>query len=353
MHVRTRSHAGLAATGVAVAGIAAMAATPLAPAPQTQSATRDVRLSADDVPLGGLLTSFLGNQVVYCAAICPPLVNTGVTAAATTLRTPVTFLAAVQSGDLLKAIGTTAASVTGPTNAALAAASDADTTVAVPKASNTFEVGVIGLLNLVPATAGGLPAVGAALEAFREQTFEALNLPIPVTGPTVMPNGVVQVAALGAIRVGEAVVFPAFNDVLQAAVGVPDAAAQELAATGDPVRAAAAGVNSAAGSVNAAVNVVAKSVVTAASDIRNAATQSSSRRAVVQSVKPSTARTSVLPFANPARRSTSTAKHAAKPETNSSHPLRNVASKVSQAARSIAKDASEGPRHAKSNKHAS
>ncbi len=245
MHVRTRSHAGTAATGVAVVGIAAIAATPLAPATDAQSqlaASHDVRLAAAAVPPGGLITSFLGNQVIYCSAICPPLINTGVTAALTTLQTPAAFAGALQSGDLLKAIGITAASVTGPTNDALAAAILADTTVAVPKASNAFEVAVVGLLNIAPAAAGGLPAVGAAIEAARQQTFDALNLPVPVTGPTVMPQGVVQVAAISAIRVGEAVIFPAFNDVLQATVGVPDAAAQELAASGDPARAAAAGV---------------------------------------------------------------------------------------------------------------
>ena len=158
-------------------------------------------------------------------------------------------------------------------NAALAAAIDADTTVAVPKASNAFEVGVIGLLNIVPAAAGGLPAVVGAVAAAREQTFEALNLPIPVTGPTVMPNGLVQVATLGAIRVGEAIIFPAFNDVLQATVGVPNAVAQELAVSGDPARAIAAGASTAVGSVSAAANVVSQSVVTAATDIRNAAGQ--------------------------------------------------------------------------------
>src|SRR5689334_16903573 len=125
MHVRTRSHAGVAATGVAAIGIAAMAVTPLIPGIQAQSqqaASREVRLAATEVPPGGLLTSFLRNQVIYCSAICGPLINTGVTAAVTTLGTPVTFVAALQSGNLLKAIGITAASVTGPTNAALGAA---------------------------------------------------------------------------------------------------------------------------------------------------------------------------------------------------------------------------------------
>jgi len=347
MHVRTRSHAGVAATGVAAIGIAAMAGTPLAPAIQAQSqhaVSRDVRLAATEVPPGGLLTSFLNNQVIYCSFICGTLINIGVTAGVTTLQTPVAFVGALQSGDLLKAVGITASSVTGPTNAALAASILADTTVAVPKASNAFEVAAIGLLNVVPAAAGGLPAVGAAVEAAREQTFLALNS--PVGGPplaTAMPNGVVQVAALSAIRVGEAVIFPAFNDVLQATVGVPNAAAQTLAATGDPVRAVAAGVNSAAGTANAAVSVVANSVIDGVKNIRNAAGQSQgSMLALTQ--KPSTTTTSVRTSLKSSGPSVTTPKHA-KADSGSSHPLRDVASKVQQAAHSVAKTASAGGAH--------
>jgi hypothetical protein len=351
MNVRTRSHA-VAATGVAAIGIAAMAATPMAPAIEAQSASavsHDVRLAAAEVPPGGLLTSFLRNQVIYCSFICPPLVNTGVTAAVTTLQTPVAFVAGLQSGDLLKAIGITAASVTGPTNAALAAAIDADVTVAVPRASNAFEVAVVGLLNIAPAVAGGLPAVGAAIEAARQQTFEALNLPIPVTEPTVMPRGVVQVAAISVIRVGEAIIFPAFNDVLQATVAVPNAAAQELAATGDPVRAVVAGVNSAAGSVNAAVNVVADSVDDAVRNIRTAAGQPAGAGALSLTQKPSNTTTFThTKVESPRQLGSPTKRVSAKPA--SSHPLRDVASKVRQAARSVVKNAAERPHRAVSSK---
>ncbi len=341
MHVSTRPRAGVATTGIAIAGIAIAAATPLAPVaePHASVISRDVSLAATEVPPGGLLTSFLNNQVTYCSFICAPLINTGVTAAVTTLQTPVTFVAAVQSGNILKAIGITAASVTGPTNTALAAAIDADTTVAVPKASNAFEVAVIGLLNIVPAAAGGLPAVSGAIEAAREQTFEALNLPIPVTGKTVMPNGVLQVAVLGAIRVGEAVIFPAFNDVLQATVAVPNAAAQELAVTGDPARAVAAGARTAVGSLSAAVDVVSNSVVTAARDIRDAAGQRPFGNVISSTQKAATTTASANQGLTPSRKVGTTARH-----TNSepgAHPLRNVASTVRQAVRSVVKNVSE------------
>jgi hypothetical protein len=342
MHARTRPRAGAATTGIAIAGIAVVAATPLAAVTEPISsspASRDVRLAAADVPPGGLLTSFLGNQITYCSAICGPLVNTGVTAAVTSLQTPVTFVAAVQTGNLLKTIGITAASVTGPTNAALAAAINADATVAVPKASNAFEVGVIGLLNIVPAAAGGLPAVGAAIEAARQETFEALNLPVPVTGPTVMPNGVVQVATLGVIRVGEAVIFPAFNDVLQATVGVPNAAAQELAATGDPVRAVVAGARTAVGTASAAANVVAGSVVTAAKDIRDAAGQRPLGNVTSLTQKGSSTTTSASPgLGHPRKVNTAVGRTNDEP---GARPLRNVASTFRHAARSVIKNASE------------
>ncbi len=322
-----------------------MAAAPLAPTTQIQSpmaASHDVRLAATEVPPGGLITSFLGNQLIYCSAICGPLVVTAVTAAVTTVQTPVVFVGALGSGNLFKAIGVTAASVTGPTTAALAAAIDADVTVAVPKASNAFEVGVIGLLNVVPAAAGGLPGIITAIQAVRQDTFDALNLPVPVTGPTVMPHGVVQVAALSAIRVGEAIIFPAFNDALLATIAVPNAAAQELAATGDPVQAVAAGVDSAVGSVTAAVNVVAGSVVTGIKDIRTAAGQSSLGNAAILSQKSSTTTTSLSVKVEPSRQVGTIAKHASV-EPGSSHPLRDVASKVRQVARSVFKSTSERP----------
>ena len=348
MYSSTRPRGGAMTTGIAIVGIAVAAATPLAPIAEPHSlvVSRDVGLAATEVPPGGLLTSFLNNQVIYCSFICEPLINTGVTAAVTTLQTPVTFVAAVQSRNLLQAIGVTAASVTGPTNTALAAAIDADTTVAVPKASNAFEVGVIGLLNVVPAAAGGPSAVVGAIETAREQTFEALNLPVPVTGKTVVPNGVLQVAVLGAIRVGEAIIFPAFNDVLQATVAVPNAAAQELALSGDPARAVAAGARTAVESVSDAANVVSQAVVTAARDVRDAAGQRPFGNDVISSTQkaPSTQKAATTPTSasqllSPSRNGNLSARH-----TNGApgaHPLRNVASTVRQAVRNLVKNVSE------------
>jgi hypothetical protein len=353
MQMPTCLHAGVAATGIAVASIATLAAAPLAPITQPQSrptVAQDVRLAAATVPPGGLLTSFLGNQVIYCSLICPLLVQTVVTPVVTTLQTPGTFLTALQSGNPLQAFGVTAASVTGPTNAAAEQAILVDSEIPAQRALNAFEVGVVGLLNVVPAAAGGLPGIVTAIQNARQDTFTALNAPVvPNPPPTVMPQGVVQVAVIGAINVGAAVIFPAFNDFLSGAFGTPDAVAQELAASGDPVRAVAAGVNTAAGEVTAAITVVANSVVTAVNDIRTAAGQSLPANRIVQTQNSATTTTPVRakgglshPLVTTTNPLVTTTKHA-NAELDTSHPLRDVASNLRQTVRSVVKKASERP----------
>jgi hypothetical protein len=252
-----------------------MVAAPLTPVTQYQSpptVAQDVRLSAATVPPGGLITSFLNNQLTYCALICPLLVQTAVTPFVATLQSPGTFLTALQAGDLLKAIGAAAASVTGPTNAAAQQAILVDGSIPAARALNSLEVAVVGLLNVIPAAANGLPGIASALEAARQDTFDALNLPVVPNQPsTVMPHGVAQVAVVSALNVVGAVIFPAFNHILSGAFQVPDAVAQELAATGDPIRALAAGVNAATAAVSAAGADIAAAVDKAVTDIRAAA----------------------------------------------------------------------------------
>jgi hypothetical protein len=353
MHAPNRSRAGLATRGIAVVGIAAMAATPLAPVTQSQSPTtvvQDVRLTAATVPPGGLVTSFLGNQVIYCSIICPLLVQTGVTPVVAALQTPGVFVTALHSGDLLKAIGATAASVTGPTRAAAEAAIVADGTLVAPRALNAFEVGVVGLLNVVPAAAGGLPGIATAIQTARQDTFDALNAPIvPNPTPTVMPRGVVQVAVVGALNVGGAVIFTALNEVLSGAFETPDAVAQELAATGDPVRAVAAGVNTASEAVTAAGTAIADSVVTAVNNVRAAGGQSFRGNGLTQIEKSSTTTISARATVEPPRRLFTTTKKA-NAKDHSSRPLRDVASMVRDAVRSVVKKASAPPHRTVSSK---
>jgi hypothetical protein len=283
MHATSRSFTDFAATGIAVAGITALAAAPLAPPPQVLSppvAAHDVRLAAASVPPGGLVASFLGNQLIYCSLICPHLVQLAVTVPIAVLQTPGTFVTALQSGDLLKAVGAAAASVTGAADAAATAAIVPDGTIVAPRAWNALEVAVVGLLNVVPAAAGGLPGIVTAIETARQDTFTALNRPlVPNPTPTVMPHGVLQVAVVEGLNVVAAVIFPGFNAILQGGFDTVDAVAQTLARTGDPVAAVAAGATTATRALTEAGSIVADSVVTAVGNIRTAIDQSHPRAA--------------------------------------------------------------------------
>ena len=149
--------------------------------------SRDVRLAADTVPPEGLSPAFgqSGDLLLdhlpaprpYRRDGCRDYADDSGHVRHGTLR----------SGDLLKAVSVTAASVTGPTNDAATAAIVADS-VDGPRALNAFEVGVVGLLRIVPAAAGGLPGIVTAIQDARQDTFTALNAPIvPNPAPTVMP----------------------------------------------------------------------------------------------------------------------------------------------------------------------
>ena len=346
MHATSRSFTGFAATGIAVAGIAALAAAPLAPPPQVLSprvAAHDVRLAAAAVPPGGLVTSFLGNQLIYCSIICPFLVQGAVTVPVALLQTPGTFVTALQSGDLLKAIGAAAASVTEAADAAATPAIDRDGTIVAPRAWNALEVGVVGLLNIVPAAAGGLPAVVTAIETARQETFTALNRPLVANPtPTVTPHGVVQVAVVEGLNVVAAVIFPGFNAILQGGFDTVDDAAQTLARTGDPAKAVAAGATTATGALTEAGSVVADSVVTAVSNIRTEIDQSRPRAAspINQVQQKSTATTPTRARVGTPQRLATTNEHvSAKPR--SARTLRDAVSEIRHTVRSAMRNATE------------
>jgi hypothetical protein len=184
-------------------------------------------------------------------------------------------VAALPADGLLRAIGAAAASITGPTDAAMERAIAADAAIPAQRALNAFEVGVVGVLDVLSAFGAGPAAVLTAIGQARQQTFDALNAPVqPNPAPTVMPHGVFQVAVLETINVVGAVIFPAFNDVLAGAFQVPDAVARTLAATGNPVAALAAGLNTTVRVLTAAGSVVAKAVGTAVERVRAAASGS-------------------------------------------------------------------------------
>jgi hypothetical protein len=329
---RCSTATAIAATGVAIAALTA-APPALAPRLQPPTVSHDIRLSAATVPPGGLITSFLGNQVLYCSLICTSAIQGVATVSGVALQTPETFFVAVQSGDLLKAIGVTAASVTGVAEAAAADVLFKDGMVVAPRALNAFEVGVVGLLNIVPAAAGGPSGALTAIETARADTFTALNLPIvPNPTPTVMPHGVLQVAVIGAINVGAAVIFPALNDVLLGAFQVPNAVARTLAQTGDPLQAVGAGVAAAATVAHDASSVIADSVDTAVAN---------DRTAIEQSQKPSTATTPVRVDLRSPNKSVSTTKHAGTAPAGTHRPVSAAVSKVRPTTQSAVKHATE------------
>ena len=274
MQLSARLPTALAATAVAMAAIA-----PAPPAPPASghasppAVTREILLAAT-VPPGGLITSFVKNQGIYCSIICPLLAQTVTTGVTTTLQEPGVFLSALAANGPLKALGIAAASMTGPTAAAMDKAIDADAAIPAKRALNAFEDGVVGLLNIPPAIVGGPGAVLNAFQQYRQQTYDALNAPVVRNPePTVMPRGVLQVAVIGVINVVAAVIFPGFNFFLAGAFQVPDAVAQELANSGNPLRAFMAGVQTAGGVVTNAANVVANAIVTEANKVRAAAMQ--------------------------------------------------------------------------------
>ncbi|MCU1646948.1 MAG: hypothetical protein JWN03_7223 [Nocardia sp.] len=272
MQIPSSLYAGVVAIGFAVAALPAAAATaaPVSDPQSPPSVVRDGGAVSDAVPPGGLITSFLRNQVTYCSIICPLAAQTATSAATTIQQAPGTLSAAWQVDDPVKALGITAASITGPTTSAAQRAIVADGTIVAPRALNAFEVGVVGLLDVGPAAAaGGLPAIVTAVQTARQDTYTALNVPIvPNPEPTVAPHDAVQAAVVGVIDAGAAVIFPAFNTVVSAAFQAPDAAAQELAATGDPDQALAAGMDTVAAAQTAADTIITDAVTRAVDEIR-------------------------------------------------------------------------------------
>jgi hypothetical protein len=330
MSTLVRSSAAVAVTGFTIAAFTA------APGPLAQPhpiVSPDIRLAAATPP-GGLITSFLGNQLLYCSLICTSAIQGVATVTGVALQTPGTFFVALQSGDVLKAIGVTAASVTGAADAAAEDVFFKDGMEVAPRAVNALEVGVVGLLNVIPAVAGGLPAVLTALETARDDTFTALNLPIvPNPTPTVMPHGVLEVATVGAINIATAVFVPALNDVLLGAFQVPDAIAKTLADTGNPLRALAAGAATVATIAANATGAIATSVRTAVTNVRNA---------IGPNQKATTATTPAPVKVGSSNRLVSTTQHTAVAPSNL-RPAPTAVSKAGPTASTVAKKTTAGP----------
>lgn len=259
MRARIRSSV---TTGIAIAGISALAVAPLAGAaepPPSQAVVPTVQSAAP--ALGAIPLAFIRNQFQYCSLICPFAVDAAITVPAATALAPVTFLGSlVTTGSPLKAIGGALASITGPANAAATPLFNNDIFLVVPKAFHALDVAIVEAFN-----------VGAAvftpsefLQTVQNGRTNILGALDQAVGPPTTPTGarnILQVASVETVNVVTAVAFQAGELLLLGVVQAADAAAQELARSGDPVAALAAGgaqagkvINDAAGIVNAAVD---------------------------------------------------------------------------------------------------
>jgi hypothetical protein len=256
--------------GLATVTIGALVMAPLPP-PEPRSPTtvvREVKLTAAP-ELGAIPLAFIRNQFQYCSLICPYAIQGAITVPIAAAQAPATFLGAFAStGDLLKAIGATAASVTGPANAAVTPLINNDVFLVVPKAFHALDVAIVEAFNV----AGAVFTPGELLDAVqtgRSNILNALNQPV---GPPSTPTGaanILQVVTVEAVNVTTAVAFQAGELLLAGVVQIADAAAQELARSGDPAAALAAGATRAGQVVATASAPVVSAVNTAVTNIRN------------------------------------------------------------------------------------
>jgi hypothetical protein len=256
--------------GIATIGIGALAVAPSAPPPQPHApptVVRDVQLTAAPA-LGAIPLAFIRNQFQYCSLICPFALQGAVTVPIAAAQTPVTFSGALAStGSPLRAIGAAAASVTGPANAAVTPLISNDVFLVVPKAFHALDVAVVEAFNVGAAVITPGQFI-QAVQTGRTNILNALNQPVgPPTTPTGATN-ILQVVAVEAINVTTAVAFQAGELLLSGGVQIADAAAQELAQSGDPAAALATGVAQARHVVATASAPVVSAVNTAVTNIR-------------------------------------------------------------------------------------
>ena len=268
-HIRSSVTAGLAMIGISALTIAPIAPTAPPPGPHAPpTVSREVQLTAAPA-LGAIPLAFIRNQFQYCSLICPFAVQGAVTVPIAAVATPVTFVdSLVSTGSPLRAIGAAAASVTGAANAAVTPLINNDVFLVVPKAFHALDVAVVEAINVGAAvfTPGQFVDV---LQNGRTNILNALNQPVGTpTTPTGARN-IVQVVAVEAINVVTAVAFQAGELLLAGVVQTADAAAQELARSGDPVAALAAGATQAGQVIREASAPVVAAVNTAVTNISN------------------------------------------------------------------------------------
>src|SRR4051794_4394434 len=163
-------------TGIAIAGISALAVAPVAGAAEPPP-TQAVAPAAQSVApaLGSIPLAFIRNQFQYCSLICPHAAEGAITVPLGAVQAPATFLGTLTStGSPLKAFGAAAASVTGPANAAVTPLINNDVFLVVPKAFHALDVAVVEAIN-VGAAALTPGEFLQAVQTARTNTLNALN----------------------------------------------------------------------------------------------------------------------------------------------------------------------------------
>lgn len=281
----------LAATAVGAVALTATTQVPQTPAPAVPP---DVRLSAASVPLGAIPIAFVRNQLVFCSLICPSIVQLATTVPVGVAEAPFAFLGGLSSGSLLKAVGAAAEAVTAPADVATTGIITPDVFVVVPKSiEKTLEIAAVQAIE-VAQTVGRPGDFLAAVDTARAKILQALDEPATLP-PSDLPTGargVVEVAAVAAIDITDAVAFQAGELLLAGAVHTVNVAATELAATGDPAAALAAGVTAASAAVAQAGGVVSDALARAGANLQ-AATHPGQTQPSAPSAAPVTARTVV------------------------------------------------------------
>ncbi|CAN5621770.1 hypothetical protein BH09ACT7_BH09ACT7_40540 [soil metagenome] len=266
----------IASSALATAAIASLTAAAIAPLTRPPDirgvpASHEVRLTAASIPPGAIPAAFLRNQITYCGLICPSVVQLVTTVPIGVLQSPFAFVAALQSGSILKAVGSAAESVTAPADAATTGIITPDVFIVVPKAFKALDVTVVQVFDVAAAVLD--PAtLGPAVETAREQILNALDQPA-TRPPSDLPTGaegLVQVVAVEGINVASAVAFQAGELLLAGAVHVANVTATELARTGAVGEALGAGFSTADAVVTQARGIVTAAVNTAVTNVGNA-----------------------------------------------------------------------------------
>jgi hypothetical protein len=172
--------------------------------------------------------------------------------------------------------------------------------IVVPKAlGTTLDVTVVQAINVAESVVRPGDLV-PAIETAREKILEALNQPA-TDPPSNLPtgaNGLLENVAVAAVNIPVAIAFQAGELLLAGAVHTANVTATELADTGNPGEALAAGGTAATAVIGQAGGIVKDAVDTAVTNIRgslhepaSSAVETSARAAVPQPVKTHPAKT--------------------------------------------------------------